>query len=128
MTNGCVSAQTEFWPAPGCQKNGLHRHSLPKRGHPPSPEEEHSVVDSTVVSAAVTLVACTIGGVARVLVARITTRALLRRARIEEEGRTARINALREGGTLQERDETGRHLAVRQGERGRGDRHGPYGG
>lgn len=85
-------------------------------------------MDSTVVSAAVTAAACVVGGVARVLLARNTTQALLRRARIEEEGRTARINALGEGGTLQERDETGRHLAVRQGARGRGERRGPYGG
>lgn len=114
--------------APGCQKIGPHRHSIPKRGHPPSPEEEHSVVDGTVVSAAATVAACSVGGIARVLVARITTRALLRRTRIEEEGRTARISALGEDGTLQERDETGRHLAVRQGARGRGDNRGPYGG
>lgn len=85
-------------------------------------------MDSTVVSAAMTVAACSAGGIARVLVARITARALLWRARIEEQGRTARINALGEGGTLQERDETGRHLAVRQGARGRGDSRGPYGG
>ncbi|WP_030933733.1 MULTISPECIES: hypothetical protein [unclassified Streptomyces] len=85
-------------------------------------------MDSTVVSAAMTVAACAVGGVARVLVARITTQTLLRRVRIEEEGRTARINALGEGGTLQERDNTGRHLAVRQGAQGRGDSRGPYGG
>ncbi len=59
-------------------------------------EEEHSVVASTVVNAAVTAAACVVGGIARVLVAQITTRALLRRARIQEDGRTARIHALGE--------------------------------
>jgi hypothetical protein len=85
-------------------------------------------LDSTVVTAAVTVAACAAGGIVRVLVTRITARALLTSARIEEEGRTARINALGEGGTLQERDETGRHLAVRQGGQGRGEHRGPHGG
>lgn len=85
-------------------------------------------MDSTVVSAAVTIAACVAGCAARVLMARITTRALLGRARIEEEGRTARINALGQGGTLQERDQTGRQLAVRQGAVARGEGRGPHGG
>lgn len=64
-------------------------------------------MDSTVAGAAVTVAACVAGVIARVLVVQITPRALPRRTRIEEEGRTARINAVGEGGTLQERDETG---------------------
>lgn len=55
------------------------------------------------------------GCAARVLMARISTRALLGKARIEEEGRTARINALGKGGTLQERDLAGHQLVVCQG-------------
>lgn len=85
-------------------------------------------MDSTVAGAAVTVAACVAGVIARVLVVQITPRALPRRTRIEEEGRTARINAVGEGGTLQERDETGSHLAMLQGAQGRGDSRGPYGG
>ena len=91
-------------------------------------KEEHSVVDSTVVSAAVAAAVCVAGCVARLLRARITTRALLGKARIEEEGRTARIRALGQGGTLQERDQTGRQLAVYQGAVARGEGRGPHGG
>ncbi|GAA3919513.1 hypothetical protein GCM10023084_82080 [Streptomyces lacrimifluminis] len=54
-------------------------------------------MDSTVASAAVTVAACVAGVIARVVVVQITPRALPRRTRIEEEGRTARINALGEG-------------------------------
>lgn len=85
-------------------------------------------MDGTLVSAAATVAACAAGCIARVLTARITTRALLSRARIEEEGRTARITALGQGGTLQERDRTGRQLAVRQGAVARGEVRGPHGG
>ncbi|MDH6554072.1 hypothetical protein M2164_008473 [Streptomyces sp. SAI-208] len=85
-------------------------------------------MDSAVVSAAVTVAACAAGCATRVLMARITTGALVRTARIEEEARTARINALAEGGTLQERDHRGRQLAVRQGAVTRGKHRGPHGG
>ena len=85
-------------------------------------------MDSSVVSAAVTVAACVAGCVARVLMARITTGAMVRKARIEEEACTARINALGEGGTLQERDHAGRQLAVRQGIVARGEHCGPNGG
>ncbi|MFI7020895.1 RNA polymerase sigma factor [Streptomyces sp. NPDC050164] len=77
-------------------------------------------MDSTVVSTAATAAACAAGCVARVLITRITARDLVRKACTEEEARTARVNALREGGTLQERDHTGRELAVRQGPVARG--------
>lgn len=85
-------------------------------------------MDSTVVSAAATVAACAAGCAARVVMARIGIRALLSKARIEEEGRTARINALGEGGTLQERDQAGRQLAVCQGLVRRGEGRGPHGG
>ncbi|WP_197287699.1 hypothetical protein [Streptomyces apocyni] len=85
-------------------------------------------MDGTVVSAVAHPTGCAAGCATRVLMARITTRALLGKARIEEEGRTARINALGQGGTLQERDQTGRQLAVRQGAVARGEVCGPHGG
>lgn len=85
-------------------------------------------MDSTVVSVAATVAACVAGCAARVLMARISTRALLGKTRIEEEGRTARINALGKGGTLQERDPEGHQLAVRQGILVRGEDRGPQGG
>ncbi|MFE7113995.1 hypothetical protein ACFU99_01015 [Streptomyces sp. NPDC057654] len=81
-------------------------------------------MDSTLLSTAATVAAC----IARLLTVRITTQALLGRARIEEEGRTARITALGQGGTLQERDPAGRQLAARQGTVAREEDRGPHGG
>ncbi len=73
------------------------------------------MVDSAVIGAVATVITCLAGYAVRVILARISARSVLQRTQIEQEGRAARIRALGEGGTLQERDEVGNQLVVRQG-------------
>ncbi|MFH8485312.1 hypothetical protein [Streptomyces longisporoflavus] len=75
--------------------------------------------DSTTVGALVTALLCTAGYSFRLLLARLDLRSVLNKARIKEEGRVGRIEALGEDGFLLEHETAGEHVIVcQQGKRG----------
>lgn len=77
--------------------------------------------DSAAVGPLVTALICTAGYSIRLLRARLELRSVLKKARIAEEGRVGRIEALGEGGFLLEHETAAEHVVVCwQGKRGGG--------
>ncbi|MEV6756784.1 hypothetical protein [Streptomyces sp. NPDC051214] len=91
-----------------------------RRREAPAAKAGYIVWDSSTVAPVVGALTCVAGYTIRLLLAQIHIRGRLQGARIEEEGRIGRIEALGDGGFLLERDEPGQRVVVvyRQGPTG----------